>query len=194
MRYLLFASLAALLGGCYTSMTTSPTSRPPAIYANQGVPRGAPVELLRYEVVTEYDRFTDVTIITLEPRVELSGGQWPALTVRAACTGDTVCRPEQVGLTFVSASSDWRYLTDHALHLIVDGDRHGFDTDHDGSTHRGGVSETMFVRVPIGLLEDIAYATEVEGRIGRDEFTLTEVQRYALQEYIAALKDPDDAD
>ena len=80
---------------------------------------------------------------------------------------------EDVYFSLSSASSNsWQYLECHSLNFLVDGQPvPAGDTEHDGTVGLGYVIEYVRFHAPLNLVERMAQARSVEGKLCNTEFT-----------------------
>lgn len=85
-------------------------------------------------------------------------------------------------------ASAWQYLSCHSLRWLVDGSPISLpDPIHRGRVIRGGVIETLLVRVPIDEARRLATAQMVEYRICNDQFAMPASAISGLREMLGKL-------
>ncbi len=87
-------------------------------------------------------------------------GEWPV----------TPASKDSVGFVITSIATDWQFLGDHTLRLIVDGRRYQYDTAR--ASQLSPLTETLWADIPMREFLQIAAASQVEGQIGSQEFRI----------------------
>jgi hypothetical protein len=136
----------------------------------------------------EYDEFDRTTTVALGDRWLV--GQL-ALNGRFVYLGKTPRVPPLVLFTLRSQSEEWEYLRCHFVDMLADGTpvRLG-KPEHDGHVGNGYVIEFVNFTVAPTQLFRMAAAKQVRGRICNVEFTLSDEDRLALQEFASRMKAP----
>jgi hypothetical protein len=131
-------------------------------------------------VAMRYDRFKDLTTVTVGPYF-LSSGMDLVMTnsrfeLLASFTynGQKLQRPvERATIGFLSSSKDWKFLRDQSVYVLADGQRFDLGSaERDSDLRTGGVSEILVVNVPFETFAKIANSTKVEMRFGSKEIKL----------------------
>ena len=148
-----------------------------------------------------YDRFKDQTTLSvkfLSDRFS-AGGRGVSLDVYQVFKGTQRLEPvAEPVMRFVSLDtgpeSEWRYIEDHSLTLLVDKERIPLTTRHDSDMERlSGLDYALIEHVWASLKPEqvalLAKAQAVEGRLGKDEFTLDAAHRAGLAEFAALVAD-----
>jgi hypothetical protein len=146
----------------------------------------------RDKIILKYDRFKDYTVVACKPFDLLTTGEHmavglaqgmgggpygrgPAITYPSqfqlsaafGFKGTSLSGEPKFGLIFISGGSDWRFLKDHTLYALVDGERLELgEGSHDGNVYLGGVSEEMIFNLTRDQFEKLANAKSVEIQLG----------------------------
>ena len=158
-------------------------------------------------IETSYDRFDDITIVTLKENlipggiVNLGGGSVyvPHNTdyhtadfhIMGAIQGrDLNKAPFTFTLSIVSVSTEWRYLRGpNTLRLIINGDRRLTlgEMKRVSEVAKGGkVIELMTIEnFSFSTIEDLAKAKKIEMQLGLDEFEMKGSQISDIQDWIS---------
>lgn len=137
-----------------------------------------------------YDRFSDITSVTLLIKVIDDGPRTLELAVHGAAKGkDTTTATPRVVLLVTSISADWLYLRSPNLcQAILDGETRVTLGDmkrinSEVRTRGRGVIEQLELEVPFSVLEKLSKATKLEMRIGSDEFVMSDGQLSDIREW-----------
>ena len=151
-------------------------------------------------VEAKYDRFTELTTITLsEERVmEFISTSYlrPRLIATITFKGKvpTDSTPS-VGLILVSINESWKYLKNHELYALVNDKPMTMpETEHQGQTWADGdVIESIIFVLDWDRFCKLCEAQKVEFKLGTKEFKIAAVERGALKmvrkKYEEMLKD-----
>lgn len=145
----------------------------------------------KFVIDTKFDRFRDQTIISFRPPGLNLGGKL-TLTAMFSFSGKEITEPlganHLVNLGFASTSDTWKYLRNHYLILLVNGDRLDLgELDHHGSTGKGSVIEVMWAKIPAKTFLKIVNAKKVEGQLFTTEFTLSHDTMEALRDFASRM-------
>jgi len=145
-----------------------------------------PSTLAPDSVLANYDKFkdqwliasTDQALTQPEPTGPYDIRSRPmTLYVRAAIArqgqeppplGDTA----QVILIITSYATDWQFLNDHTLRLIVDGRRFTYATDRESEV--SPLIERLAAEMPITDFLDLSRASYAEGQVGNHDFRFSQ--------------------
>lgn len=135
------------------------------------------------QVKVNYDKFKDQTIATSD--TYLSKGV--QMFVKAMHSG-TKAENVQYFLIFRSGGREWRWLNNHGLIFLVDGERINLGPGaHDGDVHssryRVGVTETVVYRIDRQDLEKLV-SPSVEMKLGQTEIVWGEKDKNAVREVL----------
>ena len=131
-------------------------------------------------ITTEYNRMKDFTVVRLE-KMNLEGSL--NLDVSFVYPGKVYSTPEDVIFHFSQSSDTWRYLSYHALSLLLNDTKHLelAKVTHHGSVGSGYVLEQMFAMVSVTQFQQIAASEKVEGQLGSTLFMLKSYQLDTLR-------------
>lgn len=136
-----------------------------------------------YEVKEEYDRFTDKTKVSIEPKYDEIGiVEQGALSVLYSYDGKTPSPPLAVGIGLWSINDKWEYLQCHTLDLLIDGSPLSVKTEHKGEVMSGSVLETIIGELGTRDFLSIVNARQVEGKLCNTVFKLSVDQMQALKD------------
>jgi hypothetical protein len=144
------------------------------------------------EVVVEYNRFDDRTLVRLRP-MEIARSPQYLLTFAASFgnLGRTPQVNDDASLHFISFASSWQYETDRSLILLIDGERLPLRTAfYENEVRSNRAVESMSVQLSYKTLTQIANGKEVVGRLGRTEFELSKPVLEGLRELARRMKSP----
>jgi hypothetical protein len=144
------------------------------------------------EIVAEYHRFDDVTVVRLRPMI-ITKLPTDELTLGASFEnrGNLVRPSDEASIHFVSISKEWRYTTDRSLILLIDGEQLPLHTtDYSRLVDQGSAFESMSVELSHKTLARIANAKKVEGRLGQRKFELSKGMLEGLKELARRMKQP----
>ncbi len=137
------------------------------------------------QIVSQYDRFRDVTIVSLK-EIPLPDGI--ALTPFYTMPGTSPSRPIAMNLFFSSTSTEWRFLDCHNVEFLVDGRRLPIESPkHDGKVGKGSVAETVSFSMPVATFTALASGTIVEGRLCRTVFQFNPEQMFQMRALAARI-------
>jgi hypothetical protein len=172
----------------------------PAICYSQERPAG---------VKAEYDKFKDVTSITLEP--QLLYGRDPAdtavaaailseatnlplranydaliIALRTTVKSYPIREPEHIGLIILSISNRPRFRHDQELILLIDGKRLRLGNMDvvTSKEYPDGTIETLTMLISYKTFVQIASGDKVEGKIGPQEFLISETLSKQIREFV----------
>jgi len=162
--------------------------------ADPGIDVAAQLKQLKNhdKFVRSYDKFKDYTVVAVKPMNLLSAMESGAASFARTLgngpyhTGPTINVPTQLALTaafgfkgtrlneqphfgfiFITDSADWRFLKDHKLYALIDGERLELgEGQHDGDVYLGGVKEEMIFELTREQLEKFANGKSVEIQLG----------------------------
>lgn len=126
---------------------------------------------------TDYDKFKNLTRVSGKSWEYVNADKGRPLRVNLYVffkgekqTGEA----DAAMLVFRSASSDWEYLKNNLLIILVDGARLDIGRAiRDSSIGKNGVTETLMYAMPFADAQRLADASKVEVQIGRFEGTFT---------------------
>ena len=203
-----FLILPLLVSFCATLNAQSPSPSPsPTALEELGKIVLAPVVKTNSKILAKYDRFSDTTSVSVDVilgvagLIDLGGGSVYAppgadlrslvLTVNGLITGTNLQKANpSVSLSFVSQSTEWRYLTGpNTLRVILDGHerifvgdmKRTYDKVLDG---RHVVEQLAMVDVPFSILEKLSRASKIEMQLASDEFELKPNQINDLKDWV----------
>lgn len=140
------------------------------------------------QVQVEYDKFKDVTTYKTHPPTEDDAGFLTDLEITASftCNGQRVYVPNTVYLNFISSSQNgYQCNLNSELIFIADGERIDLGTllqmgwrDRVLTTI---VREVMGKNISVDILTKLANATNVEGRLGKNEFKVSYEDRLVFR-------------
>lgn len=134
-----------------------------------------------------YDRFKDVTIVTLKS-VQLSGTLTRGLSMRVGCTheGKAPAPATDCSIAVFSAASELQYRNEPEMIFLVNDERVrvGKMISARREYESGMFLETLFVPASLSLIKKISTAMSVEGQVGSVEFKLTLAQQSTLKEFV----------
>lgn len=135
------------------------------------------------QVKVNYDKFKDQTIATTDTYLS-KGVQMYVKAVHPGTKAENV----QYFLVFRSSSREWRWLNNHGLIFLVDGERMDLGRGaHDGDIHssryRVGVSETVIYKIQRDELEKLV-SPSVEMKLGQTEIVFGENDKKAVKEML----------
>jgi len=136
-----------------------------------------------------YDRFKDRTWVRVGPFID-------RLSISASFTfeGESQSAPvSEITLIFYSYSSDWRFLNNRDLYVIVDGERmdlgEGARSGSVTSRYRSvGVTETLVFAVPFTVFEKFTNAKSVEFKVGPIETSLKDEHLTAFRDLLSLVR------
>lgn len=149
--------------------------------------RPVPSPSVHSRITREYHRIDNYTDTQLAEMMDVATFKLGAFYT---CPGQGACVPAFVTLHIASTSSDWQYLVSSHLRLLLGG-KVRIDLGeltHEGTVGSGYVLEQFFARVPLRTFQRIVRATEVEGQLGRTEFSLTTEQLAVLRELAGTIR------
>lgn len=148
----------------------------------------------------KYDRFEDKTTVWIYPqRLYIKNLSYRELRITAFFTyrGKAAgAQIEKMGLQFISTSREWTYLRKNNLIALIDGERLSIGRpsakESDISTNYTGieVEEILEFEVTYQDLKKLAYANEVEMRLGPAEFNLYSSFLRSIRTLISGLAPP----
>jgi hypothetical protein len=144
------------------------------------------------EVVVEYDRFENRTMVKLRP-MELARSTTDNLSLGGTFLnkGSIPLPTNRVDLHFVSFAKEWMYRDGRTLILLIDGERLTLiPVLRDDEIFRGLASESTSFNIDHETLVRIASAKKVEGRLGRREFELSKNGLEGLKELARRMQQP----
>jgi len=143
------------------------------------------------KVDVEYDRFKDVTVVSISPVFVISpnptGLQFGLMS---GYKGRTPITPKTVIGVFMSASpSEYeKYKISRGVIILADGERINLGTATHALDYRNGFYiEAMLVDIPFEVLQKINRARSVEVQIGSTEFVVSPVLQDAMREFAGKL-------
>jgi hypothetical protein len=144
------------------------------------------------EISEQYDKFKDVTNVTLKPMpMPCPLGEEAWLTAQFSYPGRTLKRPDQVIIGFVFASKKAKFGQSVELIVLVDGERlrvgEMYRDVNFTSRHMNPVRETMAQIIPLAIFTRIAHAKKIEAQLGIFEFSLSDENLLALRELAARM-------
>lgn len=144
------------------------------------------------EVKVEYDRFKDVTVLSMPPffvvRPRPVGLQFGMMS---GYQGSKPVTPKNVLWIFfsVSPSEARTYAVSHGVIVLADGERIRLgDTTYRPTYNEGFYIEAMLLDVPYDTLVKIANAKSVEIQIGSTDFAATPKLLETMREFAGRLK------
>lgn len=157
--------------------------------------RGEPVN----PITVEYDKFKDRTFHTLQAQALEDPSNYSCsrvicrMSVQAyySYKGQTAQKPEHVLLLFRSHSDDWRFLNNHDLTFIADQERFSVEKTDRESDVSGGVWEYVTAYLTVEQFQKIAYAQNVEFRLGSSDFALSPSQLYLFRQLADSISPPE---
>jgi hypothetical protein len=106
--------------------------------------------------------------------------------------GGKKVKPTSVSMMFGSFSPRWKYLEYHTVSFLLNKDTRWRDEGkHNGNVHRGFVSETVWIQMPMEIFLQLAKSKEVKGAIGSTDFSFTKEQREAISKFAEGLVSKD---
>lgn len=157
---------------------------------------GCAMAPIRPPVVAEYDKFKDVTTITItkdyrtpDASKSVFGFSRPHLWVIANYPGTSPkVIPPSALFGFRAYTSSWKYLRCHSLDLLADEKRIAVpNTEHEGSVITGDLLiEYVMGSIPFATLKQIAESKVVEVKLCNDTWALTPDELDALREMVQA--------
>jgi hypothetical protein len=174
---------------------TNRTQQTPSLAApDQGLDVAATLKQHKSKgkLVLKYDRFKDYTVVACKPFDLLTTGEkmavafasglgrgpygrGPAITFPSrfelsaafGFKGTKLNDDPKFALIFITGSADWRFLKDHSLYALVDGERFELgEGKHDGDVHYGGVTEELIFELTRSQFEVLATGRSVEIQLG----------------------------
>lgn len=143
------------------------------------------------KVDVEYDRFKDVTVVSVAPVFVINpnptGLQFGLMS---GYKGSTPITPKTVIGVFMSASpSEYeKYKISRGVIFLADGERLNSGTATHALDYRNGFYiEAMLVDIPFEVLQKINGAKNVEVQIGSTEFVVSPVLQDAMREFVRKL-------
>jgi hypothetical protein len=154
--------------------------------AGQGVNYDTP------EVKSEYDKFKDVTIVSLPPffviKPRPKGLQFGMMS---GYKGNAPVTPKSILWIFFSPSptESQTYAISHGVIVLADGERFNLgDTTHKLTYNEGFFIEAMLLDVPFKTLVKISKAKSVEIQIGSTDFAASPQLLMAMREFASRLR------
>ena len=87
------------------------------------------------------------------------------------------------------SSDSWKYLECHPLAFLIDGQPYQVgETEHDGTVGRGYVREYIKFAVPLNLVERMAQARVVEGKLCNTEFKFKSETLRSLRDFVSTVR------
>ncbi len=180
------ALLTLVLVAC--GATATPTPTPPPATPTLAIPAKRKFDHL-YTIETKYDPFKDQTDVVLNPVVETIGKTPANLMVNYLYPGKAPSIPDLVSITFVSKSTDWQFLKNHDVILLLDGqERLNPTTTHDGEVGKGYVLEFVSAVVTTREFLQVANATKVQVQLFTTEFSLSDAQLEGLRDLASRMQ------
>lgn len=144
----------------------------------------------------EYDKFKDETRVAVGPfsisdsLQNTRGFLSLRMIIRFFHAGRELKQPaDDFALVFHSDSREWRFLKNHDLYMLVDGERIAVgEADYDGDVERDGVSEFMRYSLSPDLIRRLAAAKQVQLKIGRVEVELKDEHLQAFRDLYSLSK------
>ncbi len=147
-----------------------------------------------FGISQKYDKFRNATNLELDlERVWRDPQNELKLSVFQFFEGDDLAKPVDFPLfRFVNRGSNgWRYLDDHSVFFLVDGERFRFEPSHQGDVGPGAsVTEWFLVSPSKEQFLKIIYAKTVQVKVGSDEFELSGAYLTALKDLASYLGTP----
>jgi hypothetical protein len=140
------------------------------------------------EIEKKYDRFTKQTEICTKVRLPNIGAS--LLTLEAYYDGEFFTGNIKTLLfTFVSRSSDWRYINCSETHFLIDGEPYNpGNAIRRGTVGSGHVMEfLLYPGVKFSDIEKMADATKIEVKICNTEFVLSQSEMDDLKQFVRLL-------
>lgn len=140
---------------------------------------------------TRYDKFTDVTTISITQSLVPIRPGFVLLTVAGAFPGHDANKVvPSVALILNSNSDKWMYLeSEHELRLLVNGTERiklgDMKRVHSEIGSYGKVTESLLLEVSFSVIETLARAGKIEMQIGIYEFELKPEQIDQLKEWVS---------
>jgi len=187
-------AVAAMVFGFLLAVVAGAQQNPTTPAGDSGVDIAASLKQLknREKLVLKYDKFKDYTVVACKPFDLLTTGEHMAVGLAQGMgrgpygRGPAVTFPSRFelsaafgfkgaklndepkfGLIFISGGADWRFLKDHKLYALVDGERLELgEGQHDGNVYLGGVSEEMIFDLTREQFEKLANGKSVEIQLG----------------------------
>lgn len=185
---------ATILASIFAAVATLAQQQPTTPAGDSGVDVAASLKQLknRDKLVLKYDKFKDYTVVACKPFDLLTTGEHMAVGLAQGMgsgpsgRGPAVTFPSRFelsgafgfkgvklnddpkfGLIFITGGADWRFLKDHRLYALVDGERLELgEGQHDGNVYLGGVSEEMIFDLTRDQIEKLANGKSVEIQLG----------------------------
>lgn len=168
----------------------------PAVFSAQEIEQRAKGLRNSKKFSVEYDKFKDETRVAVGPfsisdsLQNTRGFLSLRMTIRFYHAGRELKQPaDDFALLFRSYSREWRFLKNHDLFMLVDGERIAVgNSDYDGDVERNGVSEFMLYSLSPDLIRRLAGAKQVEFKVGRVEIKLNEEHLQAIRDLYSLSK------
>jgi hypothetical protein len=190
-----------IAGQIYGTLTAAAPSRVTVSPTEVVVPSSTPEFSLQfperkqyshpYTINTTYDKFQNVTLVSLEPNVAEFNPTPKSVSAFFLFSGTVLTVPSTVSLTFISKSTDWQFLRNHDLMMLLNGkERLSFPSTQDGRVGKGYVIEFIDIQVTVAEFLRIVSAETIEVQIFNASFALSLAQREALRD-LASRMNPD---
>lgn len=158
-----------------------------------------PSSLPPQEVVAKYDKFKDQWVVVSKPvrlDQERPKGAYDirtrplfmniyAAVFRSRERPAPLREEDKITLVITSRATDWQFLGDHTLRLIVDGLRYQYHTVR--TSQVSPLTETLWADLPLREFLQIAVASTIEGQIGSQEFSISSGARRTLANFASVL-------
>jgi hypothetical protein len=142
-------------------------------------------------VDASYDRTNDQTSVRFWPPIDVTTDELVSGIVMHAmytCTGRMSCTPDVVKLNFRAAHQTGNVFTTHpALRFVADGRTIDVGPSiNQGTLGLAGRAESLWFDVSRDVFHEIAFATDVSGRIGDVDFIIPNAARAIFRELDAS--------
>jgi hypothetical protein len=142
-----------------------------------------------YSIEQKYDKFKDLTMVTLNPKLDEIGVVPDSLLVDYIYSGNTFAMPSRIHFVMLTGSRDWQFLGLKQVKFLLDDDlRMSFDASQDGSVGSSGiVVETITLDIPTVNYLRIVNSRKTELQVGSREFALSDAKLEALRDLASRL-------